>query len=518
MKRRVYKLRKTITKWVFKLRLDIFSLVFILFLVLINIILPVNILLDRSVFGLSFVIILLIYIFLLIMLFVNDNTLFWEEEEEEVEEEVVLSFSEVLPFFLDVIVYLITLIAIIPQIFIFFNFIQSLSFIDDIFRITNDIERDIWVFILFFHIMLLIFRFSIMSIKWMVLASLKEVTVNQDDDTFRGIIYWLIIISFLLITFITGLTSESIDRILEYFSGYIGLLLVLIIAIGVNIVSSIIMYYSTIKLIAFNINIGFQYGWFSLPIIRKMETKVTKISKTNWFRIIFGLMIGYLIVRLYFSSYFGTSDNNSTETVFNFMGEILLFLSFFCLIWLIFRAEDIIKAVNRLEINNERILNVNNDKLEKQVKEYILELKWYESDEIGIDKWTWKMDTIFKIQKLIESIDGFLICSFPIMVIGISLYAFGTLWQNQTDILLYLVFISSIYALLITLIYQGGRQMMIRRIKRLLKFTPHDDSEKLAKNLDFHLDRPDFVTSALVIALPVFSFLIRFLPLFLGSS
>lgn len=199
---------------------------------------------------------------------------------------------------------------------------------------------------------------------------------------------------------------------------------------------------------------------------------------------------------------------NTFSGVFYGLGELLIFFNICLLIWLFLRIEDIRETMT--SIKSKSILSK-------------LTNKNYVNMKCDNDKTRFKVIQLTKDH--LESLEGYLIGSLPIMILGLFSFTVGAfLHQMGADIernefdLDYIssifLFITSLYTLIIFLVYQGGRQYILKEIKGVLKNTNHDKCLKIAKELDFHVDRPNFITSAILILFPIITLILKLFPIF----
>ncbi|MFW9993912.1 MAG: hypothetical protein ACFFD4_17845 [Candidatus Odinarchaeota archaeon] len=370
----------------------------------------------------------------------------------------------------------------------------------------------------------------------------------DEQERFRGIIYLLIFTVLFLLFFFFSVSPRNFDLSAITMVGMI--IVVPVCGFLLNAISFIFTGFIIESLMDFDIYIGIDKKIASLPIISHMTAIITSIVK--WFGsapIIRSLLQNrftkklkgisasilanktiFLILTFIFPieilPYLTGSksvEEMPVSVILPFIqraGFMLVFISFLLAVWLILRYEDITKAIERMEgvlKGKKRFrcqIKTNNPKFEKAIT-WILEKSHKSADEEDL-----KSVTVMKFQKYLDGIDGFLVGALPVMVFGILVYYLGILLANfsmfieeeLTDLFPAILFIMSIYAAIILIIYQSGRRNMVRRFKHILKEMNDESCIDLAKELDFYLDKPDIITTTIIIALPLLSMVIRILP------
>ena len=386
------------------------------------------------------------------------------------------------------------------------------------------IELQISVILLYFVVIHL--NNGFFKIKNWFFGKMKD----TNSIAFRGILYWLIFIILTIIFSFNGLLQFLYNLVNHSFGSLIPINILLfflstLLIILIIVVAFIFTNYAYWSLIKFQVGIKMEKDLHLLLL----PANVLKVLDSHLDVILAVLFLLFFVPYESVIAYFINANPINTFFIgfYTKFGIICFFLSLYCIFWLFFRAEDIIRAINLLKIDVRKkrgssitlSLLTENKFLDAEVK------KSFSEEETDHNKniLDWRAEPIKKLQLLMDGLDGFLIGSLPMMIIAMAFFTISTSiinfnWNTggiDMDIFPIILGYISFYALIITLIYQSARRKLLNKIKGELRETYEKDCLDLAEKLDFYLDRPDFLTSFIIIAIPIFTFIIRYLPIIL---
>lgn len=423
-----------------------------------------------------------------------------------------LPVSYKLPMLFDFMLYIFSLLVLVIPLYNFYNLILFPMLETGITGIFLIISR--FIILILFYIVLSFIRFIIAVCKSQFFFII--ITDNTESNITRRVFFTTCIILLMILTFGLGLNNQAILFIINIISNPLDVLvfiLILPLVLLLNSIGTIFIAYTINSLINFEKNIKFRpllSFFFSKQFYEKIKTNRRIFSSINWFsrnfELLFILILCFWpITRFWLDFQFFSHLNLNSVSILYGIGEILLLASFLSLCWYILRAEDIILAVKNL-----RNLDSFNEFISFE-KKVTLDHEGNENTFNEIKK-----KIYIQSNDVLDGIEGFLVGSLPIMFFSIIMFLTGSFFHNIENILdnsdvvfIPLILFSSLNALVITLTYQGGRQMTIREIKRILKTDYSKSSVELLKNFNLYIDKPDLITNAIIFGFPIVTLLLR---------